>query len=90
MANPAAAYCVKLGYVAEGDSCTFPEGASCEQWAFYRGECGQTHSFCNRHGGEVSAKSEDMGGWTATYALCTLPSGVSCKQQDFAATCRCE
>ncbi len=90
VANPASVYCTELGYVVEGGSCKFSDGTSCEPWAFFRGECGASHSFCNRQGGQVSAKTEDMGGWTGTYALCTLPSGVSCKEQDFAASCRCE
>ena len=90
LANPASVYCAELGFAAEGETCTFPDGTACEQWSFFRGECGQAHSFCNRQGGQVSAESEDMGGFTSTYALCTLPSGATCKEQDFAASCACE
>ncbi|MBX3186729.1 MAG: DUF333 domain-containing protein [Labilithrix sp.] len=91
LANPSSVYCADLGYTAEPESCTFPDGTSCELWSFYRGACGQQHSFCNRHGGQVSAKSEDIGdGFTTTFALCTLPSGATCKEQDFAATGRCD
>jgi putative hemolysin len=47
MANPASAYCVEQGYQLEirdeaGGQvgyCVFPNGAECEEWAFYRGEC---------------------------------------------------
>ncbi|HSO32079.1 MAG TPA: DUF333 domain-containing protein [Labilithrix sp.] len=89
-ANPAAVFCGALGYTLAGDQCTFPDATSCEQWAFFRGECGQAHSFCNLHGGTVSNKIEDMGTWTASYALCTLPGGKSCQEQSFAHSCSCE
>jgi putative hemolysin len=47
MANPASVYCVEQGYKVEirdeaGGQvgyCIFPNGAECEEWAFYRGEC---------------------------------------------------
>jgi putative hemolysin len=47
--NPASAHCEEKGYTlemrtsAEGGQygvCIFPEGSECEEWAFYRGECG--------------------------------------------------
>jgi putative hemolysin len=94
LANPASVYCAELGYKAEDSTCTFNDGTSCEQWSFWRGECGQKHSFCARQGGELSVKTQDEGGpnenWTSTFALCTLPTGASCKEQDFASTCKCE
>lgn len=46
--NPASVYCVEQGgnltirKDAAGNEfgiCTFPNGTSCEEWAFYRGEC---------------------------------------------------
>ncbi len=90
LANPASVYCSALGYAALGSDCKFPDGTTCEQWAFYRGECGQAHSFCNLHGGSVANKTEDMGGWTASYAQCTLPGGKQCQDSTFAQTCTCE
>jgi putative hemolysin len=90
LANPASVYCEAQGGNTDDESCTFADGTSCEQWAFYRGECGEAHSFCNQNGGQVSTKTENQGGFTATFAVCTLPSGVSCNEQDFAATCICE
>jgi putative hemolysin len=78
-----------LGYQLANEQCSFPDGTSCEEWAFYRGECGKSHSFCNLHGGSVANKVEDMGGWTASYALCTL-GGHECQEDVFAHTCSCE
>ncbi|MDB5218380.1 MAG: hypothetical protein JWO86_6307 [Myxococcaceae bacterium] len=89
-ANPASVYCTALGYELAGEQCTFPDATSCEEWSFYRGECGQAHSFCNLHGGTVATKTEDMGTWTATYALCTLPGGQQCHEDAFARSCTCE
>ncbi len=90
MANPASVYCAELGYQLAGEQCAFPDGTSCEQWAFFRGECGGTHSFCNLHGGTVSNKIENMGTWTASYAQCSLPNGKQCHDSAFAETCICE
>jgi len=47
--NPAAAYCQEQGYkyeirtAADGSQsgvCIFADGRECDEWAFYRGECG--------------------------------------------------
>ncbi len=47
--NPAAAYCEEQGYTheirtaADGSQsgvCIFPDGSECDEWAFFRGECG--------------------------------------------------
>lgn len=49
LANPAAVYCQEMGYKLEtrtrGDGgqygvCIFPDRKECNQWAFFRGECG--------------------------------------------------
>jgi putative hemolysin len=91
-ANPASVYCGQLGYTSDptNGNCVFPDGTTCEEFAFYRGECGQAHSFCNLHGGSLSTKTEDMGTWTATYAVCTLPDGKQCQAEAFALSCICE
>jgi hypothetical protein len=39
--NPAHVFCLEMGYEIEGDQCLFPDGSSCELWAFLLGECGQ-------------------------------------------------
>jgi putative hemolysin len=47
--NPAAVYCQEQGYkheirtAADGSQsgvCIFPDGTECDEWAYYRGECG--------------------------------------------------
>ena len=88
--NPAAWYCVQLGYTSTTDSqCAFPDGTACDEWAFYRGQCGGEHSFCALHGGTISSTTEDMGTWTGIYGVCTLPSGASCHEDTFSTTCNC-
>ncbi len=48
MVNPASAYCEQQGYqleivtAADGSQsgvCVFPDGSSCDEWAYFRGEC---------------------------------------------------
>ena len=48
LANPASVYCEEQGYTLEMRTdeigtygvCIFPDGTECEEWAYYRGECG--------------------------------------------------
>lgn len=49
MSNPASAYCVEQGFrseirtAADGSQsgvCIFPDGSECDEWAYFRGECG--------------------------------------------------
>jgi putative hemolysin len=48
MANPASVYCEEHGGtldIRDSDAgqygmCSFPDGSECEEWAFFRGECG--------------------------------------------------
>jgi len=51
MPNPASAYCEQNGNkleihtAADGSQngiCVFPDGSICEEWAYFRGECGPT------------------------------------------------
>jgi hypothetical protein len=49
--NPAAVYCVEQGFqseirtAADGSQagvCIFPDGSECDEWAYFRGQCGPT------------------------------------------------
>ena len=49
MPNPASVYCTQQGNkleirtAADGSqsgACVFPDGSTCDEWAYYRGECG--------------------------------------------------
>ncbi len=49
LANPASVYCTESGYAmeirtdesgAQYGVCIFDDGTECEEWAYYRGECG--------------------------------------------------
>jgi putative hemolysin len=49
LANPASVHCQDQGYTLEIHTaedggqygvCVFPDGSQCDEWAFYRGECG--------------------------------------------------
>lgn len=65
IANPASTYCVDLGYKSEirTDSnggqygvCVFGDGNSCEEWRFFRNECGAQYKksvSCKKAGEEV-------------------------------------
>jgi len=87
--NPAAAYCVALDYkcqsTATDANCIFPDGSSCEIWAFFRGTCGQKFSYCETHGegNTVVRRMDDMGTWCAEYAVCVFPQGFECAEYDY-------
>ena len=41
--NPTPIYCENMGYVSNGTHCIFDGNNSCEEWAFYNGECGSEY-----------------------------------------------
>ncbi len=84
----AAQYCQNLGYVLDAGQCRFPDGSSCEEWSFFRGQCGQPFSYCARHGGTIQSVTEDAGTFTAVHAVCTL-AGKQCDEGTFMQTGTC-
>ena len=64
IANPASVFCVQKGYRleirkdsagAETGYCIFGNGRECEEWAFFRGECGENNSI-------IAGEDETCGG----------------------------
>lgn len=93
----AAEYCEGLGYTLEAvdgptgqeADCVFPEGSRCSQWTFYRGECGQEHSYCVRQGGALSSEERTHDGWSALVAICRI-DGAECEEWSYFKTHRCD
>ncbi len=64
IANPASVYCAQSGYTLEIRTsigggqygvCIFPDGSECEEWAFFRHECGAGY----RTLPDIDSKEED-------------------------------
>jgi putative hemolysin len=64
IANPASVYCVQSGYTLEIRTaagggqygvCIFPDGSECEEWAFFRNECGAAY----RDLPDINSKGKD-------------------------------
>jgi len=81
LANPASVYCVELGYqlLYSRDTylndCVFPDGSKCEEWAFFRGECGQPFSYCVKNGGKLEQREN--------LSTCVFTDGSICPESDF-------
>jgi len=44
MANPSSVYCADMGYTLDlNGTCIFPDGNTCPEWDFFRGECGSQY-----------------------------------------------
>lgn len=84
MPNPASVYCEEQGYrseiqTAEDGSqsgvCVFPDGSECDEWAFYRKECGPAdESESNASPTEIPTAlpidpADYQGWWTYTHAV---------------------
>jgi putative hemolysin len=69
--------------------CVFGDGAECEEWAFYRGECAPSAAqpslpnpasvFCEEQGGTVDIRTEDGG----SIGYCVLSDGTECEEWAF-------
>lgn len=51
--NPATILCTSLKYEPIDGDCLFPNGSRCEQWSFWRGECGKPYHICTLRGGKL-------------------------------------
>jgi len=71
MPNPASVYCEQTGNkleirtAADGSQngiCVFPDGSTCDEWAYYRGECGPAAQKSPTPPMTVEATTEASGG----------------------------
>ena len=101
MPNPASKFCRDQGYQLEMRTdasgttgyCVFPDGSECEEWAFFRGECGPADTtfespaglpnpasqYCLDQGYDLQMRTE--AGGTAGY--CIFPDGTECEEWSF-------
>jgi putative hemolysin len=86
--SPEGLYCASLGYTRTPEQCVFPDGTSCFYTDFYAGQCGQSYSYCEHHGGILFTVISNVGP-SEGYAACALPSGSQCTEVDYAATGSC-
>ncbi len=72
MPNPASVYCEQNGNkleirtAADGSQfgvCVFPDGSTCDEWAYYRGECGPAVKITPEPIATVDATSNASGGY---------------------------
>ena len=71
MPNPASVYCTQNGNkleirtAADGSQsgiCVFPDGSTCDEWAYFRGECGLAPQKSPTPAMAVEATTEASGG----------------------------
>jgi len=82
--NPAAAYCVDLGYeyeikkMPEGEYgiCKFPDGSEAEEWKFFAGQEKREYNFCTRNGYGTKTVSDERCAYSSKCALCVLEDGT--------------
>ena len=101
MPNPASRFCRDQGYQLEFRTdasgttgyCVFPDGSECEEWAFYRGECGPADTtsesplglpnpasaYCEEQGYQLEMRTEASG----TVGYCLFPDGTECEEWAF-------
>ena len=86
MPNPASVYCEQYGNkleirtAADGSQvgiCVFPDGSSCDEWAYYRGECGPGAQKSPTPAMTVEATTEASGGTEEQASGGYMPPGTS-------------
>ena len=82
--NPAAQYCVSLGYDykivkdstgAEHGICIFPDSTTADEWSFYRGETKTEYSYCSRKGMDIVSLTDSSDGFLTKCAYCISNNG---------------
>jgi putative hemolysin len=101
MPNPASVFCEEKGYkleirtAADGSQqgfCIFPDGSECDEWAFFRGECGPKQDaggaqmanpasvFCEEKGYKLEIRTAADG---SQQGFCVFPDGSECDEWAF-------
>ena len=83
IANPASSYCGLLGYehriedteIGQAGMCYFPDGTSCDEWAFLTGKCGQEFSWCAQQEYQIETISDGKDPFSQEYAVCLDEEG---------------
>jgi putative hemolysin len=78
MPNPASVYCIEQGYTSEirtaadgsqSGVCIFPDGSECDEWAYFRSECGPASSHTEIPTALPIDPNEYQGWWTYTHPV---------------------
>ena len=86
MPNPASVYCEQNGNTLEirtaddgsqNGICVFPDGSICEEWAYFRGECGPATQKSQTPAMTVEATTEASGGTEEQASGGYMPPGTS-------------
>ena len=86
MPNPAAIYCIEMGYkleviTEEGGGqhsvCIFDDANKCDAWSFMIGKCGNEYSYCAVNGYEQIVKTDGKNPFSPIYPVCIEPSSKS-------------
>jgi putative hemolysin len=86
MPNPASVYCTQNGnkleirIAADGSQngiCVFPDGSACDEWAYYRGECGPAAQKSPTPAMTVEATTEASGGTEEQASGGYMPPGTA-------------
>lgn len=86
MPNPASVYCTQKGNkleirtAADGSQngiCVFPDGSTCDEWVYYRGECGPAAQKSPTLAMTVEATSTASGGTEEQASGGYMPPGTS-------------
>jgi putative hemolysin len=104
MPNPASVYCEQQGYrleirtAADGSQsgvCIFPDGGECDEWAYFRGECGPRAEsaetpqadmpnpasvYCEEQGNRLEIRTAADG---SQSGVCIFPDGGECDEWAF-------
>ena len=88
--NPASVYCKEQGnkleirIAADGSQngiCVFPDGSTCDEWAYFRGECGSAAQKSPTPATTVEATTEASGGGPEEVITQEkMPQAVTCRQ----------